>query len=65
MIESMDLAVIQDGVVVNVIVGDADTLANGVGSGFTVVTLPEGIGIGWTYDGQTFAAPSLTIPEEP
>ena len=61
----MDLAIIQNGVVVNVIVGDAETLANGVGTGFTVIPLLEGVGIGWTYDGQTFAAPSLTIPEEP
>jgi hypothetical protein len=51
--ETFNAAVIENGVVINVIVADASTpLAL-----FKAVRCPDGVCIGWLYDGQTFTPP--------
>lgn len=48
----MQYAIIENGVVANAIVADAEFAAS-IGA----VELPEHAGIGWTYDGTTWTAP--------
>jgi hypothetical protein len=54
----MNYALIESGVVVNVIVWDLSPYP--LTDGQTLVLIPEGSGawIGWTYDGTNFIAPS-------
>ena len=49
----MSYAIIQNGTVVNVAAADPQFAAS---QGW--IALPEGAGIGWTYDGATFAPPA-------
>ena len=56
----MKYALIENGVVVNVIVADADFAAT-IGA----VELPEYAGIGWSYDGTTWTAPTPPAPPVP
>jgi hypothetical protein len=51
-------AVIDNGLVVNVILADSQEIAEQCNPGLTCVELTEGSGIGWTYDGSTFIEPS-------
>lgn len=59
----MNVAVIQDGVVVNSIVVDSVSTAEEL-TGMTCVEYPEGsyAGIGWTYNGSSFVAPVTEAP---
>ena len=50
-------AVIENGAVVNVALGEEDFAAS---QGW--VPLPHGVGIGWLYDGQTFSMPTDIKP---
>jgi len=50
----MRVAIVEEGVVTNVIVADELTEPNWV-------ECPDEVGVGWTYDGETFMAP----PPEP
>lgn len=56
-VQIMRIAVIENGVVVNVII------ANQI-SGANEVECPDTVGIGWLYDGSTFTPPVSTIPPE-
>lgn len=47
-------AIVENGIVVNVIVIDD---AVEVHDGHTLIALPEGVGIGWLYDGETLTRP--------
>lgn len=49
--------VIEDGVVVNAVLAEADYAAE---QGW--VLLPEGVGPTWLYDGSTFSAPPPYVP---
>ena len=49
----MQYAILTNGRVTNVIVADPEVAAT-IGA----VECPEGVGIGWTYDGTTWAAPA-------
>lgn len=53
----MAVAVISGGVVINCIVAEPDFTI----SGFVLVEMPEGAGIGWIYDGENFAPPSVLL----
>jgi hypothetical protein len=52
----MRYAVIENGVVVNVIEWDGETEWT-PGDDYDVIDCPASVGPGWTYDGQTFTAP--------
>lgn len=52
----MTWAVIDGGVVVNLIVWDGETDWS-PGAGLTVVSAEPGVAIGWTWDGERFAPP--------
>ncbi|MEQ6309857.1 hypothetical protein ACF8OH_27300 [Delftia sp. WSY_9] len=55
-------ALIKSGCVEQVIVADAD-FANAVRAQWDhVEPAPEGVGIGWSWDGQAFAAPAVPDP---
>ena len=58
-------AVIKDGLVTNVIVAESKEIAESV-SGATCVEYTEEnpAGIGWSYDGTSFAAPVVEEPAE-
>ena len=51
-------AIIENNVVVNKVLADADFAAE---QGW--VTLPEGVDIGWTYDGETATPPEPVVIE--
>jgi hypothetical protein len=53
---TVDRAIIEDGVVVNVIVIDE---AAEVHDGKTLFELPHGVGIGWLHDGEEFTRPDI------
>ena len=60
----MDYALIEAGRVTNVIVADAEFVAGMPGTWVPAA----GAGIGWTYDGQSFAPPAVTpapVPANP
>jgi hypothetical protein len=50
-------AVIDNGLVVNAILAESKEIAEQCNPGLTCVELTSG-GIGWTYDGSTFIAPT-------
>jgi hypothetical protein len=59
-------AVIQNGIVTNIIVADTKEIAETV-TGLTCIeneNLPGTLGIGWSYDGTTFTAPVIELPTE-
>jgi hypothetical protein len=59
-------AVIKDGIVDNVIVAESKEIAESV-TGLTCVEYnsePGAPGIGWSYDGTSFIAPVIEVPEE-
>lgn len=51
---NLEKAIVVDGVIVNVIVVSPEAKTHG---GSPLVDIPEGAGIGWTYDGETFSPP--------
>jgi hypothetical protein len=53
-------ALIQNGVVINIIAWDGDTATWEPPAGIAVAAVPEdsSAGIGWTYNGTTFSAPA-------
>lgn len=61
----MFYALVEDGVVVNVIVADANFIAN-IQSQYDacieITNNPGDPGMGWTYDGTNFAAPLPPAP---
>jgi hypothetical protein len=60
-----NFAVIEDGVVENVIVADSKEVAESA-TNQTCVEYSEGssVGIGWSYDGTNFSAPVIETPTE-
>lgn len=56
----MNYAVIENGVVVNIIVwdGNADTWQPAAGQVAVPASGVPGLGRGWTYDSETFSAPA-------
>jgi hypothetical protein len=62
----MNYALIQGGIVINVIVWDGNTETWAPPSDVSAVLLPAGseVGIGWSYDGANFAPPSPPSPQE-
>lgn len=52
----MEFALIKDSKVVNVIVAD-QAFADSIAHEWDAVVPADGMGIGWTYDGTTFAPP--------
>jgi hypothetical protein len=58
-------AVIKDGIVNNVIVADTKEIAETV-TGLTCIeyTNENPAGIGWAYDGASFTAPVIEVPEQ-
>lgn len=55
-------AIIQSGVVVNVVVWDGDAKTWSPPEGATSVIIPAGIAlcVGWLYDGTSFQSPATT-----
>lgn len=62
----MNIAVITNGLVTNVIVGDATTLASSPGPGVTLVDIGSTKAwIGWSYAAGKFTAPAAPAPTVP
>lgn len=56
---SNQYALVENGVVVNVILWDGNTATWAAPEGQQAVAIPDGehVAIGWTWDGKTFEAP--------
>jgi hypothetical protein len=54
-------AVILDNEIINVIVWDGETPYTPM-VGTTLVECPEGVGIGWTYNGTNYDPPKIVTP---
>jgi hypothetical protein len=56
-------AMIRDGVVENVSLWDGDTFKWTPPEGIVCIPAPDEIGIGWTWDGENWAAPIVQTTE--